>query len=575
VSPSALVTRHLTRSPPLSMITDSTAVARDGVAHPMRADASAQPARSLDTDAAPARLAAVLAAIAIAVAWTWLVFQPLRDVPFPIIDFSEFLPLLERGSGFADRFLAVTHYYRGHGRLNLIPNAMLVVNWMLFGDWAVGWQLLRAAIMLACAAVTYVVLRRFAMTRLASVVGAIFAIAGGAATAAWLRPTGEPIAYMLVAAGAALGVGFQTTPRWGRRVVAIAAVSILALYTKEVVVAALPFVFIVALTSHSAREWRLPRVTRRNVALVFGAGGAAVLSALPILYVAWSVRGRTSQAYAAMYGLWNVQPLPMLVRFIKMWVPFPFGAPTRSSSQLPVGVGLAIAFAAVLVGGVAVWARRRTERSRFVAIVGLSLLVTLGGVVVYAPWGNYEYFYGLPYVFGTILLLAGAISAIQRYASRAVVPAVATLAVIGLACSVHSARFTRFTAINQEVEATLARSLAQRAARADSLIFGVSWVINWDWLGPGAALRRYMAVRDHMQPPPARSRLCDEVARRLAGGPTRDTYVVYSEYCPRLHPARAEVIRGAYSFLDWNLRPVVDTMRVEVVYDVSDPGRQK
>jgi hypothetical protein len=452
---------------------------------------------------------------------------------------------------------------------------MLVVNWMLFGDWTVGWQLLRAAIMLASGGVTYAVLRRFAMTRLASVVGAIFAIAGGAATAAWLRPTGEPIAYMLVATGAALGVGFQTTPRWGRRVIAIAVVSILALYTKEVVVAAFPFVFAVALASHSARDWRLPRVTRRNVALVFGAGGVAVLSALPILYVAWSVRGRTSQAYAAMYGLWNVQPLPMLVRFIKIWTPFPFGGPMQSASQLPFGIVVAIAFAAVLLGGLGVWARRRTERPRFVALVVLSLLVTLGGVAVYAPWGNFEYFYGLPYVFGAILLLAGAISAIQRYAPRAVVPAVATLAVVGLACSVHSTRFTRFTAMHQEVEATVVQSLTQRAAQADSLIFGVSWTINWDWLGPGAAVQRFMVARNHIDAPPARSRLCTEVERRLAAGPTREAYIVYSEFCPKLHPAQAEVIRGAYGFLDWNFRPVVDTMRVEVIYDLRDPLRQK
>ncbi|HET7233980.1 MAG TPA: phospholipid carrier-dependent glycosyltransferase, partial [Longimicrobium sp.] len=198
--------------------------------------------------AAPrAASARALAAPALLLVAALLVYHPWAAAPLSVLDFSEFLPVLRTPGGPVKHFIDLAHYFAGHGRSAWVTYAWISLNWTLFGDWAVGWDLLRFALMSGVVALSYLFLRRVGCSPLGAGAGAALLVVASPGQEGWTRLTGEPLGLAALLGAALLALGYRGARRWPARALAIALLLALAVLAKEVLaVAALPVLILCA-----------------------------------------------------------------------------------------------------------------------------------------------------------------------------------------------------------------------------------------------------------------------------------------------------------------------------------------
>jgi hypothetical protein len=113
---------------------------------------------------------AVLALAAYAMLAAYM-YRPDSARPFDMVDFSEFLSILQSHDSLASRFVGLTDYYRQQGRLNPIVHLFIAVKWSLFGNDTTAWQLVRAAQMVGLTAMTIALLHRLRLGLAGAVIG--------------------------------------------------------------------------------------------------------------------------------------------------------------------------------------------------------------------------------------------------------------------------------------------------------------------------------------------------------------------------------------------------------------------
>lgn len=137
------------------------------------------------------------------------VYRPWIAAPFSILDFGEFIPLL-RGNGPVDGYVELVRYFAGHGRSTWVTYGWIQLNWMLVGDWAHGWDLLRFALMVGVTWLGYAFMRRLGCSRLGAAIGASLLVVSTPAQGAWTRMTGEPIGLAALLGASMLALEYRT-----------------------------------------------------------------------------------------------------------------------------------------------------------------------------------------------------------------------------------------------------------------------------------------------------------------------------------------------------------------------------
>lgn len=365
-----------------------------------------------------------------------LVYQPWAATALPILDFSEFLPILTAHASPFAQFGEVARYMATQGRFCPLLFAYIVATWNLFGMWAPGWHfsyfVLNAAV---------IVFAQSFFVRLGAKRSAvIFALAiwtfSPPVAAGWLRPTGEPIGLLLMLAALSQAYNFADARDWRSRAVVIAALAVGMIAAKEMLVVLLPAVWLMTRLTHRDGKWEWAPWSKRD-AVVTSASFAATLAALvPVAFVA-----RTAPAgnYAGRYGsvpfsldafiarlevatLPSRAELPKLVQLVndplwQWWLGFP--------NYMWITV--------VLVAMTIVFVRSRANgRSGSCWPLVLGALWLLPGVLAYVPWPSEATFYMLPFTLGLTFIAAHAFSSMLERRSSGIIAFTAVAAILGI-----------------------------------------------------------------------------------------------------------------------------------------------
>ena len=435
------------------------------------------------------------AAAALVVIGSLLLYQPWRRLPFDITDFSEFLPLLQRPS-LGARWSGFLHYYASQGRWNVLAYAAITAKWSLFGMYTAGWELSRFAEMWLIIVLAFLILRRFGADVWGAAAGAALLTVATPAVPAWLRLTmGEPLGLALLMPALLLATRYRNSARWRRDAIAIAVLIALALLSKEMLVVFVPFIVVVAtcLAAPGRLEW--PQMGRRTMYLV----GCIVIATIVVLTpVAITAVHAPPGNYASQYGGWKMDPGQLSLNFATVVLPVTQSRPGEIVSLFTAPANalflLTLAVAAVLIyrGRAA----QRTPWARVAAWTGLALSLPAFVVVAYGPWSYFQDFYGLPYVLGSSMLLAGAVTAASR-AGRRLAPALrAACAGILLLGAVRAMLPAQESFARRTVQGDLARFLAEKAAHRPVLVMKADFQPSpWArWQDTGPTLGRYAAA---------------------------------------------------------------------------------
>lgn len=487
---------------------------------------------------APAHGAARALGPVLLVGLALLVYRPWIAAPFSTLDFGEFLPLL-RAHGPVGGFLAVVRYFTGHGRSTWLTYGFISFNWLVVGDWAHGWDLLRFVLMLGVVALAYRLMRRLGCSRTGATAGAALLVVASPAQGAWTRMTGEPLGLAALLGASLLALDYRAARRWLPRAAAIALLVAAAVMAKEVLaVGALPVV-VLAACWRPGRGLRPPRLDRRTVAVVGLVSAAVAATAVIVLATLAQVE---AGGYAQLYG----RAAPTTFRY-GLYLRF-MGLPlTRTSPD-------AVRMVAALLGSVAAlgWAlllhRARTRDARLLSLL-LLLLVPAMGAAVFLPWPAMERFYAFPFSAGPAVLLAVGVTALLRRSRPVwvIAPVAAALAL----CAAEATAFANEARAVRLVNGDLARELARMPA-GDTVFVAVRHVEAHAWMGPGATLQRYLTGVRRMPAHAAPVLVdlhCARAAERLRQSPRRVGVIAYNQDCRQL-PAPARVVSRTHEAVD-------------------------
>jgi hypothetical protein len=474
----------------------------------------------------------------------WL-YRPWQARAFDVLDFSEFLPLLNAGHGVGGRLALLTHYYAGiHGRLNVLSYAALAIKWTWLGSQPLLWQALRAALLCGLAGLTYLLLRRLAAGVFASALGAVLLLFSYSAALPWVRLTmGEPLGLACALLAAVSATRHHRQPGWGNAIVAggLLAAAILA---KEMLVFWVPVVMLIALTrgpDGRLSTWRRDPATSR---FLMATGFLATAAFVPVLLVA---RITHAEGYAATYGSAPLRIDRLLELFQRQFLPWPITG--RGDGMLMLGS--ALAFLGVIGLGIRTGLTDPAWRRHCQLVLSIGIGLPLLGALAYLPWPVYSPFYGYPFLFGPALLLATALTVLATRSPRAARGA-AVVAVVAIVLVIPAtARLAANAAAQQVVMTELAHALPE-AQRMTRIIAAVPQLPAQAWQGMGPSLVRYAnATIPGLVLPPAEDVLCADAARLLQSGKPGIALISLSNTCGSI-PGAGIVVRSAYWYWRWD-----------------------
>jgi hypothetical protein len=493
-----------------------------------------------------------------------LVYQPWINTPFEIVDFSEFLPFLRGSDTFAQRFSGFARYYASQGRLNLLSYVFLIWKWSLMGWNEAGWQTARFIEMLCVVAGIYWLLRRLGATRYGSGAGAALFIVAHTASPAWIRLTmGEPSGVLLLIGAALMATRYQGTSRWRASGVAIASLLTASLLVKETLVALTPFVLLLACSWSIRGHFERPCLTRRNSWLLslVAVGTFAIL--LPVAIVALRAG---SGAYVSDYAVSSISLDKFIDSFIVILLPMPAERVTRDSlAQFSAN----LIFFAIVAVGLGVAQIDQGLRRRWQPIATWAILLVLVGALGYLPWPHFQSFYGLPFLVSPAILLAIAITSIEKGRPAWRWLAYAGCAVVVIQGALHAAHDARASIATRTVNGALIEDFAKHAS-ADSIVVVMALrpPPAQAWQGRGPTLARYArAVQPGLRLPNVHEAFCSAASPMRHDGLGNVILVSYSSSCGTL-PAPSRTLRYDYTYLEW---PMLTPRRDSIVISIVGP----
>ena len=503
---------------------------------------------------------AALAALAV------VLYRPWHARAFDVLDFSEFLPILNGAPDPGHRFGALVDYYgRVHGRFNVIGYAALAAKWSWLGADPLRWQLLRAAELALIALLVYALLRRLAAGAPGAALGAVLFLFSYSAGLPWVRLTmGEPLG-LLFALLAALAATRLDRARYGwAPALAAGGALAAAILTKEMLVAWVPVVLLIALARSPEGRLQRLRFGPRARGLLLAVVTASLVAGLLVLRAA---RGARGQGYAATYG---AAPLS-LARFAELFQRQFFPWPITGRSDGAVLLLAAVLFLAVIGFGLRAGLKDPRWRSHTLWVLLVGLALPVAGAVAYLPWPVYAPFYGYAFLFGPALLLATAVTVLREGSPRARALALAIPSVVLLLVAPQAVRLAQVAEARQEVMTAAAGAIASERT-AKRIVVAVPVLPPQAWQGIGPTLARYAAAQPGGRAmPPAEDLLCADAAKVLQGGGDATLLVSFSDSCGEL-PGPTLMIRQQFNY--WRWQPPGfghDSLRADVAWLTGTP----
>ena len=366
-----------------------------------------------------------------------LVYQPWAATSLPILDFSEFLPILTANSSPLDQFAGVTRYMATQGRFCPLLYAYLIATWNFFGMWAPGWHLSYFALNASVLIAAHGFFVRLGAKRPAVFLAlAVWTFAPPVA-AGWLRPTGEPIGLLLMIAALTQAYNFADAADWKGRAILIAALAFGMISAKEMLIVLLPAVWLMTRLRHNGGTWQWAPWSRRDGFVTGVTFVAAVAALIPIALVA---NMAPPGNYADRYGSIRFTLDAFLDRFKVATLPSRAGLPKIVQLMNDPGWQSWLAFPNLLWIGVVLaslailFVRSRSSNRRGIQWPLLLAFVWLmPGVIAYVPWPSEATFYMLPFALGLSFGVAYALSAVWERRSSAALTTVAVVAIVAIA----------------------------------------------------------------------------------------------------------------------------------------------
>jgi hypothetical protein len=474
-------------------------------------------------------LAMILGGIA-----TFAVYRPDRNLPFDFLDFSEFLPLLQRGASFLDRLRELASYYAGQGRFNIVAYLGIAAKWEVWGDSTIAWQWTRFATMWVAIVLLYLLLRRIGVSRLAAIAGcAVFPFAP-VTVDAWMRlTTTEPLGVILLLLGCLVALQ-PYDAKYSERAIGLlfAAICLTTVLLKEMLVAGLLLPLLLVYADSSLT----PRVpSRRHKTLLVAMIAAVPIAAIPVILTAVNA---SNDAYTATFGS-HIRPIP---EALGMW--FLSMLPFDPGSSFPARLtGLALVSFLVILG--AGWRLRlrlpnADEGLLPRRLLAASMIFPLTGTLFYLPWPASNRFYSFPYLLGLAILVAVAFDAFEAWSRRALAIACIVLGVLLSSAAADSASQTNRMAARQLTNRSVVSRLAELHESFDTVLAATNQRQPAAWQELGPTLERYGRVFG-LDMPVVVNTPCDE--SRLRSSSTRAAIVAYRSHCDGFAAANPVVLR--------------------------------
>lgn len=342
------------------------------------------------------RVSEVLLAVMLAGSLGLVLIQPWEPIPFPVFDFGGWLTLLSSSGSPVEGFRELVEEHAREGRVTPLSMAYVALNWALFDARPLGWQLLRAAIMLSVIGAAYVLVHALGAKRGAALVGATFFVITDSARTVWILPQAiEHVATLLVLLASLLAASYYSSARPRRLAVAIAALLVLAVWVREPMVAAVPFVVLLALSHCGQGRLTSPRVEPRSLILVSVVGMAvALLNVTPVIAVRFVER---TAGYASRFGPENISfgNLGNVLSALML--------PLTREPLFPANALFMFVIAVAAVGA-------DVAARRYRSMLLLAVTLPLCAAAIYVMWPGFPGNYALPYVPAIALAFALALS---------------------------------------------------------------------------------------------------------------------------------------------------------------------
>jgi hypothetical protein len=345
------------------------------------------------------------------------VFRPWEAHPLPIRDFAGLMSIVSARAGVSDAYQGLMDEYAREGRYQPVFMASLAIQLSVFRTNSPGWQVVRFLLMaMVVPLAVWLACRCGASWTSASVAVAVWVVVSGAHEAWYVLQVPEPLAALFLVLAALLATYWRTAPAQAAIGVGIGAGLLCAIFTKETMIAAAPFIAGLGACREGTR-WTTPRLNKSTVALVAIVAAVAAVALIRIL----SVREAAMQsAYAGRFDVATIGPerLSNTLRAILL--------PVTRVPWFPAN----IAFLAVMLGGWVVLLRRDFREWMVAAVVLASL--PLGGALLYAAWPAFPGYYALPFGLGAAVLLALALNALSGLGRTARVASASAIGVVAL-----------------------------------------------------------------------------------------------------------------------------------------------
>ena len=470
-----------------------------------------------------------------------VLFRPWERLPFPVHDFGGLLTMLRSTSSGIEAYKVLLIELASEGRVTPLSMAYVTANWALFGTDPLGWQLVRACVMVAVAVAGYLLARALRVRRGAAVIAACLFIVADSARALWQMPQAfEHVAALFTILAALFAVGYQESVRWKARAGIIAAFIVLSIWVREPMIAAVPFILALALMYRGEQPPQRPKLDSRSLLLIgVTAAGVVVLTLVPLFIV--RTLFEQPGGYATRFGLGNVtlangvNVISALVLIVTREAWFPANAIA----------GIAIGVAAL---------GRGAGASRYRSLIAVAAVLPLSAAVIYVMWPSFPSNYAFPYLVGIALAFG---LALTRLWERSLVGRV-----LAVTASCVVLAYGMLLAMNERQQYAAVRRLDADMAQAVSEGFGNTWLLAAvdDPMHSGHyanGLRLYTLATTGAAPDSAKDVSCDE-ALRVVHDKTPDVLVIRPTHECASSPLAetATVLRQEARGRDWKtLRP--------------------
>lgn len=338
-----------------------------------------------------------------------MLYQPWRGAPFEPLDSGDTIPIYRASTGFLDNFSQLTSIYATHdARFFPTAAAFLAAQWTLFGPNMHGWQAVNFAMMSMAVVLTFCLLTRLGGSVPEALAGASVMLVGHSAIGFWTCLNCVEIpGLVLFLLASYLAAGFQQARWWGFRAAQIGVLLAIAIWSKETLVAVVPFVILLAVTNYGRGDWRLLPLSRKTMLGALTIATISLASLLPILYMKAVL---PSVGYGSGYTIRNVTAQSLRRVLGGIWLPF------SANPIHPANVALII----LVVSGWSIAIRHATRRSPVVISLVVALSLPIAGSLIYLPWFWWRPDYGATYALGIAILITLSLRALKTHCSPAV-----------------------------------------------------------------------------------------------------------------------------------------------------------